>query len=235
MRRIAALTLLSLILGGCMLGPDYRRPAVETPQAWRFEEKTARDLADTLWWEQFNDPVLNGLIDIGPPREQGPQDRHGPAGRVPGTVRTGPGRPLPAGRGRRQRRAAARTRSSGRSPSPPLSTNPVELYQGSFFASWEIDLWGKLRRGTEAARANLLGTEEGRRGVILSLVASVAGAYVNLRNLDRQLWIARDTAMSRAKAHRIFTLRFQAGFVSELELSQAKSEYERALAAIPSS
>ena len=190
MRRIVALALLSLILGGCMVGPDYRRPAVETPQAWRFEEKAARDLVDTLWWEQFNDPVLNGLI--------------GTALRESKDLKIATAR-LEEFRGRYDLARAAlfpqvgagasagqqRVTEFGQVPLPSTATNPVELYQGSLFASWEIDLWGKLRRGTEAARANLLGTEEERRGVILSLVASVAGAYVNLRNLDRQLEIAR--------------------------------------------
>ena len=64
MRRFIAATLLGLILGGCMVGPDYRRPAVETPQSWRFAEKEARDLANTAWWEQFDDPVLNELIAV---------------------------------------------------------------------------------------------------------------------------------------------------------------------------
>jgi multidrug efflux system outer membrane protein len=232
MRRIVALGLLCLILGSCTVGPDYRRPSVETPQAWRFEEKAATDLVDTLWWEQFNDPILNGLI--------------GTALRESKDLKIATAR-LEEFRGRYDLARAAlfpqvgaaagagqqRVTEFGQVPLPSTATNPVELYQGSLFASWEIDLWGKLRRGTEAARANLLGSEEERRGVILSLVASVAGAYVNLRNLDRQVEIARDTAMSRAQAHRIFTLRFQAGFISELELSQTKSEYERALAAIP--
>jgi multidrug efflux system outer membrane protein len=69
-------------------------------------------------------------------------------------------------------------------------------YRRGVNASWEIDIWGRIRRQTEAARAQLLASEEGRRGVILSLVGSVAGAYINLRDLDRQLEIARATAKS---------------------------------------
>ena len=111
--------------------------------------------------------------------------------------------------------------------------NPADLYQPSFSASWEIDLWGKLRRGTEAARANLLSSEEGRRSVILSLVSSVAAAYVNLRDLDRQLEIARNTAKSREETYEIFVLRFQERLISDLELYQVKSLYEQALATIP--
>ena len=62
MRKIIICSLLAIVLSGCMMGPDYRRPAVETPASWRFEEKEAREIGNTAWWEQFNDPVLNGLI-----------------------------------------------------------------------------------------------------------------------------------------------------------------------------
>ncbi len=107
------------------------------------------------------------------------------------------------------------------------------LYQASAAASWEIDLFGQLRRATEAARSDLLATEEGKRATILSLVGSVVGEYVNLRDLDQQLEIARRTAQSREDSYRIFRLRFQGGLISELELNQAKSEYEQALATVP--
>jgi multidrug efflux system outer membrane protein len=100
-------------------------------------------------------------------------------------------------------------------------------------ASWEIDLWGKLRYATDAARAALLSTEEGRRSVILSLVTSVANSYVNLRDLDQQLYIARRTAKIREDSYHIFSVRFQAGYVSELELSQAKSDLEQVISTIP--
>ena len=64
MRRIAAITLLVLTLSGCMAGTAYKRPLVETPQSWRFGEKEAKDIINTAWWQQFNDPVLNELIGI---------------------------------------------------------------------------------------------------------------------------------------------------------------------------
>jgi outer membrane protein, multidrug efflux system len=232
MRRLFAATLICLVLGGCMVGPDYRRPAVEFPQSWRFAEKEAKETSDTAWWEQFNDPVLNELIavalrenkdlKIAAARVEEFRGRYVVA-RAPLFPQIGAGA-SPGGE---------RTTGRGQVPLPATAPNPTELYQANFFASWEIDLWGKLRRVTEAARADLIGTEEGKRAVILSLVTSVAGAYVNLRDLDRQLEIAERTAKSREESHHIFTLRFQAGYVSDLELSQARSEYERALATIP--
>jgi multidrug efflux system outer membrane protein len=100
-------------------------------------------------------------------------------------------------------------------------------------ASWELDIWGRIRRASESARADLLASEEGRRGIILSLVSSVAVSYVNLRDLDKQLLISRQTAESRKGAYEILKLRFEAGIINEMELAQSKSEYEQALATIP--
>ncbi|WP_413912037.1 TolC family protein [Candidatus Skiveiella danica] len=100
-------------------------------------------------------------------------------------------------------------------------------------ASWEIDQWGKIRRQSEAARAQIVASEEGRQGVILTLVSSVAGGYINLRALDRQLEIAKATARSRGDSYKIFQDRYAGGVISLLELSQNKSQYEEALATIP--
>ncbi len=183
MLKVIQAILLAAILSGCTVGPDYRRPAVDIPESWRFEENEVRDLVNTAWWEQFNDPVLNELIDIAI-REN--KDIKIAAARVEEfcgryTVARAPLFP--------QVYAAAgpgRERLSALAPSPLDSTkNPANIFQPNFTVSWEIDLWGKLRRTTEAARANLLGSEEARRSVILSLVSSVSGEYINLRDLDR--------------------------------------------------
>jgi len=99
--------------------------------------------------------------------------------------------------------------------------------------SWEIDLWGKLRRATQAARAELLASEQSRQTVILSLTSGVATSYVTLIDLDRQLVIAKNTADSRGEFYRIFKLRFEGGVVSEVELNQARSDYELALSTVP--
>ena len=232
MRRFISVTLSCLTLCGCMVGPDYRRPVVETPQLWRFAEKDTKDLVNTPWWEQFGDPVMSGLIEtalrenkdlkIAAARVEEYRGRYAVT-RAPLFPQIGAG--ASAG--------GERTTERGQTRPAATSTNPSELYQVNFFASWEIDLWGKLRRATEAARADLIATEEAKRGVILTLVTSVAGSYVNLADLDRQLEIAQRTAASRKESYRIFALRFREGYISDLELSQVKSEYEQALATIP--
>lgn len=104
----------------------------------------------------------------------------------------------------------------------------------SMTGSWEIDIWGRLRRATEAAHADLLSSEEGRRAVILSLVSFVANVYINLRDLDKQLEVAECTVKNREDSYKLFTLRYKGGIISLLELSQVESEYEQTLSQIPS-
>lgn len=229
-RVICAALFLSLL--GCAVGPDYRRPRVEVPQAWRIEEKEAGEMANTAWWEQFKDPVLNGLIRAALQENKDLKIASARVEEFLGIYAVTRSALLPqvfADASVERNRVTER----GAAPLSPLVANPATLHQAGLAGSWEIDLWGRLRRAAEAARADLLSREEGRRAVILTLVAAVAGSYVNLRDLDRQLEIARHTARTRKESYRIFQLRFQGGVISELQLNQVKSEYEQALLTIP--
>ncbi|OEU56688.1 MAG: RND transporter [Desulfuromonadales bacterium C00003096] len=222
----------ALCLAGCMVGPDYQKPELETPEAYRFEEREATELSNTLWWEQFGEPVLNDLIRTALHENK---DLRIATARVEeflarlGVTRAAFYPQVGADA------VAGREGLSGVAPfSAGTGSHPTsDFYQGFVSASWEIDLWGRIRRANEAARADLLSQEEGRRTVILTLVSAVANSYINLRNLDRQLEIARDTARTRQETLALFELRFQGGVVSELELSQVNSEYQAALATIP--
>jgi len=223
--------LLSLILFGCMVGSNYRRPVVETPPLWRFEEKEAREVVNTAWWEQFDDPVLNELIQVALKENKDVKIAAGRVEEFMGRYVTARAPLFPqVGAGA----SAGRSRVTERGPSPLDGTkNPANDFQISLNASWEIDLWGRLRRATEAARADLLSNEEGRRAIILTLVTSVASAYVNLRDLDMQLEIAKRTAKSREETYNLFQIRSRGGVISDLELNQVKSQYEQALSTIP--
>jgi multidrug efflux system outer membrane protein len=216
------------------MGPDYQRPTVETPPGWRGPEPAAVEAADTAWWEQFGDPRLNQLVVKA---LQGNTDLMLAAARI---------QELSAGYEVRRSAlwpqagvvgsvANQRLTEKGATPLPNNAgvQNPATLHNLGPAAAWELDLWGRLRRTSEAAWAELLASQENRRAVVMSLVASVAGAYVNLRSLDKQLDIARNTVESRRKSLRIFTLRFQAGIISDLQLYQVKSEYEQAMATVP--
>lgn len=229
----ALLTLVMVFfLAGCMVGPDYKRPTTDNPTTWRLEEQAAKDTANTSWWHQFNDPVLNHLIDealkqnldlkIATARIEEYVGRYwvGRSGLFPQIGADGE-----AGRNR--------ISEEGATPISSQVENPADFYQGVIYGSWEIDLWGKLRRATEASRADLLATQEARQGVILSLVSAVANGYIALRDLDKQLEVAIQTAKSREDSYKLFKLRYEGGVISELELNQVKSEYEQALATIP--
>ncbi|NJD57235.1 MAG: efflux transporter outer membrane subunit, partial [Nitrospirae bacterium] len=190
--------------------------------------------ANTAWWEQFNDPVLNDLIQTAL-REN--KDVKIAAAKVEqfagqyGTTRAALFPQVSADGTYGRQRASELTGTSqleGTGISPTFNSSQLVLN-----AAWEIDLWGKLRRATEAARADLLGTEDARRAVILTLVASVASTYIDLRDLDKQLEISKQTAKSRGESYDLFKLRFEGGVISELELNQVKSEYEQALSTIP--
>jgi outer membrane protein, multidrug efflux system len=232
MRKFIAVPFIALILAGCMIGPDYQRPAAETPPSWRVEEKTARDLANTAWWGQLDDPVLTALIATAI-REN--KDLLIATARVDqfaaqyGVVRADLFPQVGASARFGQQQV---TEKSGNDL--PFGYNTVTGDQQVLLnASWELDIWGRIRRSNEAARADLLASEEGRRGVVLTLVSSVAVSYVNLRNLDRQLEISRETAELRKGSYELLKLRFDAGIINEMELSQSRSEYEQALATIP--
>jgi len=236
MRKIFLLTLCTVTaaLTGCMMGPNYQRPAVDTPQTWRFEDKEAKEAANIAWWEQFNDPVLNDLIETALKENK---DVKIAAARVEefigryGFTRSALFPQIGAGGGYGRQRISELT---GPTPLEDTGGNPTFNSSQLFInAAWEIDLWGKLRRATEAARAELLSTEEARRTVILTLVTSVASAYIDLRDLDKQLEIAKKTANTRDESYKIFEQRFEGGIISALELNQVKSEYEQALSTIP--
>ena len=232
MRNIIICSLLAIVLSGCMMGPDYRRPSVETPASWRFEEKETREIGNTAWWEQFNDPILNALIETALKKNKDVmiatariEEFAGRYGITRASLFPQAGAGAAAGR--------SRATDNGQTPLTPATINPADNYSATLYATWEIDLWGRLRRAKEASRADLLSQEEGRRGVILILITSVASSYVNLRDLDKQLEIAKRTVQSRKETYDLFQLRFRGGVISELELSQVKSNYEQALATIP--
>ncbi len=128
---------------------------------------------------------------------------------------------------------AARQRFSQNTAIPAGSPNPANNYQVLAGASWEIDLWGRVRRLTQAAQANLLATEEARRGVILSLVASVGSSYLTLRGLDDQLEISKRTLNTYAQSLKLFDLKFKHGQISQMNVEQVKVQYQTAAAQIP--
>ncbi|HYS63699.1 MAG TPA: TolC family protein, partial [Paraburkholderia sp.] len=219
-------------LSGCLFGPDYVRPNVATPATYRFDTAEAVDAVNAPWWEQFGDPVLNDLILAALADNKDVKIAAARVDQFLGqfvTTRSALFPQVNAGFD------ASRQRASQAGPTPlPAGVSPVfNEFQAPLMVAWELDLFGRVRRQTESARASLLASEEGRRATILSLVASVATAYINLRDLDQQLTIAKATTESRAGSVKVFQARFTGGDVSQMELAQSQSEYEASLATIP--
>ncbi len=232
MRTLVIIAVAAAGVTGCMPGPDYVRPEVNTPAAWQIDYAKAAEVANTKWWEQFGDPVLNELVDAAL-REN--LDVRIAAARVDQFVGA-----LAATRSQLYPQIgygvdASRVQASrvGQPPLPPGADSYFSLYQASLGASWQLDLFGRVRRLSEASQAQVYASEQARRGVVLSLVSSVTTSYIFLRALDRQLEIAQKTASNFNETSRIFDLRFKAGVVAKTEVMQINSQAQQALAAIP--
>ncbi len=227
MRR-RAIVVLAGLLSGCAVGPDYHRPDVEVPAKYQYQIDDVADTANTQWWRQFDDPVLDQLIVDALAGNKNVMIAAANVEQAAGiftTVRS----PLFPQLG--YQGDAARQRLPDQLVTPGMQ-NPDSSYQAFATASWEIDLWGRIRRQTESARANLFATQEARRGVLLSLVSSVATTYLNLRAFDEQLVIALRTRDAYAESVKLFELQFKYGVVSEMTVDQARSQYETAVGRI---
>lgn len=232
MRNALLSVAVSCALAGCLMGPNYKRPSIDTPQAYRVEIKAANDLINSAWWEQFKDPVLNELIKTALAENKDVRIAAARVEEFMGRYGVTRAQLFPQVSGQ----FGAGSQRISRSTQPAIAagqTDTFDSYSLDLGMSWEIDLWGKLRRATEAARADLLASEQARQTVILSLTSSVATSYVTLIDLDRQLVIAKSTADTRGEFYRIIKMRFEGGVASEVELNQAKSDYEFALSTVP--
>ena len=171
MRARALAALVAIALAGCTVGPDYVRPAVDAPASWRIDYPKAADVANTKWWEQFGDPVLDELIETAL-REN--RDIRIAAARVDqfiGALDSTRSQLFPQiGYGADASRARA---EPGRPAAAPAGADPYfSLYQASLGASWQLDLFGRVRRLSEAAQAQVYASEQAQRGVVLSVVSA---------------------------------------------------------------
>jgi len=209
-------------------GPDYQRPEFDAPPSFRsqLEPAEAASIADLPWWQIFDDPKLVALI--GEALHQN-YDLQVAVARIQESralvgVAASQFFPQLGYEGGAERE---KTLSPIGGPNPTL-----DLFTGLFNMAWEIDLWGRIRRSTEAARANLLAAEYARRGVMLTLVSNVAAAYFELVELDRQLQIARDSSNTYSQTLTYFTRRYNGGTDTRLSTSRAEASLEASRATI---
>ena len=233
MRRGFLLASMLMLAGACTLGPDYRRPEVSLPTIFRGLDPTAPaepgSLADLGWWTLFEDEALQALIRTALAENY---DLRLAAARIldaQAQVVITRSNQFPAVEGTAQ--APFSTTFGDR---PPLFTLENSfIAQGGLSLSFELDFWGRWRRATEAARADLLASAEGRHVVLSDLVSSVAIAYFQLRTLDLSLEIARRTVGLRQDSLRLVQLREEGGVVSLMDVYQAETLLSGALREIP--
>ncbi|MGL6070914.1 efflux transporter outer membrane subunit [Craterilacuibacter sp.] len=222
---------IAIALTGCAVGPDYTRPVVEMPGAWQSGAQApaaAQMIVVQDWWKSFNDPVLDKLVDEALVYNRNLAQavaRVDEARAQAGIARANLVPQLSANAGFQRGRTSADS-AGGSQLSDARTANGV--------LSWELDLWGKLRRANEAALANLAASEYTRDATRLSISASVAQAYFQLRAYDAQLDITRRTLVSREEGLRINKRRFEGGVTSELTYRQAEAEAASARAGVPS-
>ena len=221
-----------LMLTGCAVGPNYKRPPVTVPGTYRglaadTDPQATASLGDEKWWTVYQDEQLQALI-----REALAQNydmriaaaRVLQAQAVLGITRADQFPTITGGASA----ASLRLPRTKTLPGFESSSNQVNL---SLF--WELDFWGKYRRATEAARANLLSTEWGRKAVVWSLVSNVASAYFQLLELDAEMEISRRTLGSRRDSLRLTEIRAKGGATSLLDVRQSEQLVYTAAASIP--
>jgi outer membrane protein, multidrug efflux system len=230
---IALLSVLAVSLTGCAVGPNYKRPLVSTPTVYRglSDEQAARtspaSLGDQKWWEVFQDKELQGLIQTA---LQNNYDVRIAASRILearaqlGIIRADQFPTLSGGAGITSQRDS----TSGPIPAFQLTQGQVNLS-----ASWNLDFWGRYRRATEAARANLLANEWARQEVIATLVANVASGYFQLRELDLELEISKRTLSSRENSLELTTQLTEHGIDTMLDQRQSEQLVYTAAAQVP--
>lgn len=224
----ACICLATFLVAGCSLTPDYERPELDVPDGWVQPAPAGESIANLPWWELFQDDALRTHIEtaLAENKDLAASLARIQEAREAVTITRADQLPLldvftGAGRGRPSRVLV-----------PGAATR--DNFQVGAGLSFEIDLWRKLARATEASRADLLSTEAAHRNVTISLVAEVASSYFLLRDVDARLTIAERTAESRRGSLEIIRARFEKGTIPELDVNQAEIELAIAEAAVAS-
>lgn len=224
----------ALLTAGCMtVGPDYAAPTPPTPEAW---QAPAGDSAETLeeWWKVFKDPALESLVeDV----RAGNRDLAAAAARMDAYAASyGMARadyyPAVAGQA-----GAGWDRQSERVHVPEAyeaTDNPAWLYQAGFTMTWELDLWGRVRRSVESAKGQLDASLEDYRNMQVMLLAQAASEYVQLRTLQKRLAYAEENIALQEETLKVVKGRYEAGLTGELDVRQAEMNLAATRAQVPS-
>lgn len=232
-----------LFAGGCTVGPNYQRPDLPTPSGWKEAEQGGIDTRPaelTRWWTSFNDPLLDSLVERAIQsnldlRLAEARIREARASRAVTAAGAWPTVDTSGSYTRvRTSQNALAFPSFGGGPAPSLDKLlEHNLYQTGFDASWEIDVFGGVRRSVEAADANIDASIENRRDTLVTLLGEVAQNYIDLRGSQRQLTVTRDNLKAEQETLDLTRVRFQAGLVSDLDVARAEAEVNTTASQIP--
>jgi multidrug efflux system outer membrane protein len=226
---LALATAFGLSLSACAVGPNYVRPTIETPPGYRGAEtlQDSKSIADLPWWDVFRDSTLKGLVEEALAANYDARLAAARVEQARDTVGVTRADLMPqvgyTGEAQRGKLFVARGTSN-------LTGN---AFLGAFQMAWEIDVWGRIRRATEASLADLFATEDVRRGVVLTVITDVAEAYFELRELDLELEIAKRTSVSFQETLDLFTRQLLGGVGNKLATSRAEASLADAEATIP--
>jgi len=232
------------LCAGCTVGPDYQRPDSRVPAAWieaNYPGIDTRSADLARWWEEFNDPVLTRLVNRAAGanldlrlaesriREARALRRIAASGAWPTVDVSGS-----YSRSRTSENAIGpSSQANGGSPFFSGSNNGQDLFRTGFDSSWEIDVFGGVRRSVEAADATIDATIEDRRDVLVTLLGDIARNYIDLRGFQRRLAVAENNLRAQQESLEIVRVRFQAGLASDLQVAQAEAQVNTTAAEIP--
>jgi multidrug efflux system outer membrane protein len=234
----ASFVISTLLLAGCAVGPNYKRPQVAVPRQWTVA--AARGTAATPiekddWWSSFQDPELNSLVERSANQNLDLKlalERVQEARAARGIEKSGFFPSVDA--------AVSGTRNRQRAIAPvaegSVQIAPVEFnnFQGDLAASWELDVFGGIRRGVQAASADVTAAEENHRDVLVMLLGDVGQVYAQLRGFQRRLEIANENITTQQDTLNLTAAREKAGLATELDVSRAAAQLESTRAAVPS-
>jgi multidrug efflux system outer membrane protein len=230
LRNVLLILCVGLLIAGCAVGPNYKRPAIDSPEAFRDDQLTNASYADLAWWEVYKDDTLQRLIRdaltnnydlriaIARVEQASALAMQARSQFVPSVSYSG---------------NVSRGRNYLFGSGFPNNAGTVNSAVATLNAFWEVDLWGRVRRLNESAQAQFLASEEAQRGVRLTLLSDVATAYFQLLELDQELEIATRTTNSFAESLRIFSQRVEGGTASALQSARAEAALDDAQGAVP--
>ena len=232
MKRIVVATVVTIFIGSCAVGPDYKRPNIKLPEQHRgsgtLTDADKKSFADLPWWEVFKDPILKSLIEEA---LRGNLDLRIAAARAEQFRELAR---IPRGDYYPQLNYSAMGNYGKNVPNQGLpDINKSKMGMGDVSLQWEIDVWGKVRRASESATAQYFASIEARRDITLILITDVANAYFQLRALDNELEIAKRSTDSFKDTYDLFTKRYKGGDASLLGSTRAGAALAQVAATIP--